>query len=327
MPRQARIDYVGALHHVIGRGIERSRVFKEEKDKRAFLERLQKQLAKSSMRCYAWCIMNNHFHILLQSGSTLLAEFMRRLLTSYAVYYNILHKRSGHLFQNRYKSVLCDKDSYLLPLMRYIHLNPVKAKVVDIEGLKSYDWTGHREILAEENKKGRIICLDEILGYFGKRKKEAKKEYCKFVEEGINIDEDYEGGGLVRSAGGMRELLNRPRVEKEQYDERILGDSAFVERVYKLIGCEEQTGIKSKEELMQRICRYYRQGIEEVIARPTKKARAARIVYVYLGYRCLGISLTELGKDLGIKQPAASMALVKGKREIEKIGGEEKILT
>ena len=121
MPRQARIDYPGTLQHVIGRGIERRRIFGREKGKAKFLERVQKQKEKGSMQCYAWFIMDNHFHLLLQTGETKLLEFMRRVLTGYAVYYNKVNNRVGHLFQNRYKSILCEKDEYLLLLVRYIH--------------------------------------------------------------------------------------------------------------------------------------------------------------------------------------------------------------
>ncbi len=134
MPRKARIDYPGALHHVIGRGIERSNILKEDADKEDFLRRLGILLRKSGMKCYAWCLMDNHFHLLLFNGDSRLSVFMSRLLTGYAVYYNKEHKRVGHLFQNRYKSIVCDRDEYLLPLIRYIHLNPVRVKRVDING-------------------------------------------------------------------------------------------------------------------------------------------------------------------------------------------------
>lgn len=123
MPRSKRIDYPGALHHVIGRGIERKHIFQQDKDKEAFYKRFRDNLAKSSMQCYAWCIMGNHFHLLLQTGQTSLAEFMRSLLTGYAVYYNRKNKRSGYLFQNRYKSILCDRDEYLLSLVRNIFIS------------------------------------------------------------------------------------------------------------------------------------------------------------------------------------------------------------
>lgn len=194
MPRQGRIDYPGALNHIIGRGIERRAIFKEEADKAAFLKRIKDKLSKSSMRCYAWSVMDNHFHLLLETGKTGLSEFMRRLLTSYAVYYNTKHKRSGHLFQNRYKSILCDKDRYLLSLIRYIHLNPVKAKVVEMERLNKYQWTGHKEVIGDEAEV--IIERQEVLGYFGERQKQARKEYEGFIIEGVGEREDYEGGGI-----------------------------------------------------------------------------------------------------------------------------------
>ena len=118
---QVRIDYPGAFHHVIGRGIKRRAIFKEEADKKSFLKRIKNQLAKSSMQCYAWCIMENYFYSLLQTGKTRLAEFIRRILTGYAVSYNKVHKRSGYLFQSKYKSIVirvfrkfCDKSGYLV---------------------------------------------------------------------------------------------------------------------------------------------------------------------------------------------------------------------
>ena len=171
MPRQGRIDYPGALQHIIGRGIERRAIFKEEADKTLFLKIIREQLSKSSVQIYAWSIMDNHFHILLQTGKTRLSEFMRRILTGYAVNYNKTHKRAGHLFQNRYKSILCDKDEYLLSLIRYIHLNPVKAKVMDINSLYRYKWTGHKEILKKQEE--GIIVREEVLGYFGKTEPKA----------------------------------------------------------------------------------------------------------------------------------------------------------
>ncbi|MBI4846873.1 MAG: transposase [Candidatus Omnitrophica bacterium] len=324
MPRQGRIDYQGALNHIIGRGIERKAIFKEEADKSAFLKRIKENLAKSSMRCYAWCVMDNHFHLLLETGKTGMAEFMRRLLTGYAVYYNTKHKRNGHLFQNRYKSILCDKDEYLLLIIRYIHLNPVKADVIGIERLNKYQWTGHKELMGNEDE-GIIEC-QEVLGYFGKRQQQALKEYEGFIIKGVGEREDYEGGGLIRSAGGLDEAIKRRPEEREMYDERILGDGDFVEQVHAQLEAEEQIKVKDSEELLNKISRFYGQRKEDIVARPTKEVRAPRVTYLYLGNKYLSKSLTQLGRQLGIKQPAASMGLAKGKEEIRRIGGEEKIL-
>ncbi|MBU4306164.1 MAG: hypothetical protein KJ893_11205 [Candidatus Omnitrophica bacterium] len=138
----------------------------------------------------------------------MLSEFMRRVLTGYAIYYNRVNNRTGHLFQNRYKSILCEKDEYLLPLIRYIHLNPVKAGSICLEKLEDYRWTGHREIV-EKGKDGEIISKEEVLLYFGKKETEAKKRYTEFIKEGIGEKTNYEGGGLIRSGGGLESVLQR----------------------------------------------------------------------------------------------------------------------
>ena len=131
MPRMARIDAPGALHHVIARGIERRKIFQDDKDRDDFLERLKTIITETHTPCYAWALLPNHVHLLLRTGMTPISGVMRRLLTGYAVSYNGRHRRRGHLFQNRYKSILCQEDPYLLELVRYIHLNPMRARLVD----------------------------------------------------------------------------------------------------------------------------------------------------------------------------------------------------
>jgi len=326
MPRQARIDYPGALHHIIGRGIERRAIFQEEADKESFLKRLRDNLSKSSMRCFAWCVMDNHFHLLLETGKTGLSEFMRRLLTSYAVYYNVMHKRSGHLFQNRYKSIICDKEQYLLLLIRYIHLNPVKAKIVDIGNLSKYRWTGHKEMT--KNKDNGIIEREEVLGYFGQRELEAQKEYERFVMEGIGLSEDYDGGGLIRSAGGITELMRRRFDEKEMYDERILGDGNFVELVHAELETEEETQkkIKDIDYLLDRISVYYQIERDELLETRKEEVRQARNILAYLANKYLGLTGSRIGKMLGIKEAAVSISREKGRQACLKDKIEEKLI-
>ena len=130
MPRKARIDAPGALHHVIVRGIERKAIFKDRFDRTNFVKRLGTILLETDTPCYAWVLMHNHVHMLLKTGLTPIATVMRRLLTGYAQQFNRRHRRHGHLFQNRYKSFLCQEDAYFLELVRYIHLNPLRAHVV-----------------------------------------------------------------------------------------------------------------------------------------------------------------------------------------------------
>jgi len=132
----------------MARGIERRKLFRDDKDRNSFLDRLADILEETQSQCYAWALIPNHFHLLLRTGSTPLSKVMRRLMTGHAVTFNKRHKRSGHLFQNRYKSVICEEDPYLLELIRYIHLNPLRAKLVqDLKELDKYPWTGHSAIL------------------------------------------------------------------------------------------------------------------------------------------------------------------------------------
>jgi len=128
MPRKARLDAPGALHHIVVRGIERRKIFRDDSDRDDFLERLSAILGESRTSCYAWALMPNHFPLLLKTGQTPISTLMRRLLTGYAVSFNLRHRRSGNLFQNRYKSILCREDAYLLELVRYIHVKRQAAR-------------------------------------------------------------------------------------------------------------------------------------------------------------------------------------------------------
>ena len=148
MPRLARLDTPGLLQHVMARGIERRKTFRDDKDRKSFLERFAIILEETQTQCYAWSLIPNHFHLLLRTGPTPLSKVMRRLMTGYAVTFNKRHKRSGHLFQNRYKSVACEEDPYLLELIRYIHIKPLRTGLVkDLKELDRYPWTGHSAIL------------------------------------------------------------------------------------------------------------------------------------------------------------------------------------
>lgn len=315
MPRQARIDFPGALHHVIGRAIEKRPIFVQEIYKKEFVTRLKNLLTKSSIKCYAWSIMDNHFHLLLLTGDrTPLSEMMSRLLTGYALYYNKVNKRIGHLFQNRYKSIVCDRDDYLLPLIRYIHLNPVRVKKVTLSGLRRYPWTGHNEII-DSAKKERIVVRDEVLSYFGKTESMAMDAYDEYIEDGIERKEDYRGGGLIRSGGGLQAVLRVNRDEREMYDERILGDGSFVESVYSMLDINDgqKVKIKSVHELLEKISNYYDISKANLLQSWSKKAREVRSIAIYIAYKHVGITITKIGKIFGIKQSGASSAMYRGK--------------
>jgi REP element-mobilizing transposase RayT len=147
MPRGPRLDAPGTLHHVIVRGIERRQIFRSDRDREDFLTRWAQVVKEGQASCFAWVLIPNHVHILVRTGATPLARMMRRLLTGYAVSFNLRHQRSGHLFQNRYKSVVCEEDNYLLELIRYIHLNAVRAGLVKTLGeLDRHRWSGKSDL-------------------------------------------------------------------------------------------------------------------------------------------------------------------------------------
>ena len=144
MPRRARLDAPGTLHHVMVRGIEKRRIVDDVTDRQNFAQRMGELADDTKTTIYAWALLTNHAHILLRSSETGLSGFMRRLLTGYAISYNRRHRRWGHLFQNRYKSIVCDEDAYFKQLVRYIHLNPLRAKLVkNLNQLDSYRRSGH----------------------------------------------------------------------------------------------------------------------------------------------------------------------------------------
>lgn len=231
MPRTARLDTPGLLHHIMIRGIERRKIFNDDKDRENIIERLSILLPETRTQCYAWSFLSNHAHFLFRSGPHGIAGLMRRLLTGYAVSYNKRHRRHGQLFQNRYKSVICQEDRYFQELVRYIHLNPLRAKIVtDLKELDRYSYCGHSALMGKKKRQWQDI--EYVLGFFGKRIGEARKEYRSYVEKGIPMGRRPElvGGGLIRSLGGWDEVkkMRLAGQDRIKSDQRILGESDFV---------------------------------------------------------------------------------------------------
>jgi putative transposase len=233
MARKSRIDTPGAFHHIMIRGIERKAIFRDDKDRDAFLDRLGGILIETSTPCYGWALLPNHVHLLLRTGGIPVAGIMRRVLTGYTVTFNPRYRRHGHLFQNRYKSILCEEDPYLLELTRYIHLNPLRAGLVeDVKALGSYPYCGHSVLMGKVKRRWQD--KDYVLALFAKREREARSAYFEFVTKGVGQGRrpDLVGGGLLRSVGGWKELKElRDNGLRVKGDERILGGSDFVEKV------------------------------------------------------------------------------------------------
>jgi len=309
MPRHARIDLPGLLHHVIVRGIEKRSVFLDDQDREEFLSRFSLLLAETETDCYAWALLDSHFHLLLQPQRAKLSHFMRRLLTGYAVVFNLRHQRAGHLFQNRYKSIVCDGDSYLLELLRYIHLNPLRAGIVDtLASLDDYPWCGHRQLLGNTSRK--LLAEDKVLPFFSKRRKVARHQYRQFIADGIDISEE-----AKLSTGGKRAslALDPDLGDEDLFDDRILGGGEFVERVLNLAGQGAAGPKMSLPEIIDQVGIYF--GIEKSrLNRPGKERILvqAKAVICYVAVRELGLRGVDVAPALACTPGAVSHAAKRG---------------
>ena len=331
MPRKARIDAPGALQHIIIRGIERKRIFFDDRDRNDFLDRLGDILKDTSTLCYAWALIPNHVHLLLRTGKVPIATVMRRLLTGYAVSFNRRHNRHGQLFQNRYKSILCQEDLYFLQLVRYIHLNPFRSGLVgSYESLCFFRYSGHSVIVGKRKNDWQEV--DDVLRYFGSMKGSSQRRYGSFVQDGIKEGRRPElvGGGLIRSIGGW-EALKEAGIGKGRLkgDERILGESEFVLEVLKASeeAFERKYALKSKgydlRSVAVRVGALFQIDPETVCSAGRYQERVkARSVFCYWAVRELGESATSLANKLKISQPAVSMSVRRGEEIVKDMGIE-----
>jgi len=330
MSRKARIDAPGALHHIIVRGIERRKIFSDDRDRDNFVKRLGDIVTETQTFCFAWALIYNHAHILLRTGQAPLSTVMRRLLTGYAVSYNRRHKRHGHLFQNRYKSILCQEDTYLLELVRYIHLNPLRAKEVkSLTEADKYPYSGHSVLMGKVQNEFQDTKY--VLRLFGNTVPAARRAYRAYVKRGITQGRrpDLVGGGLIRSAGGWSAVMALRRARDHmKSDERILGDGEFTQSV-----------LDTANERLEERYRLEAQGydLDKVTARVSSELGVdpeqvwshgkhpltvkARSLLCYWAVRKLGYSATELARKLNVSQPAVSISVRRGEQiaEAEKI--------
>ena len=322
MPRLARLDAPGALHHIMIRGIERRAIFRSDQDRRDFLKRLAVLLPESQTQCYAWVLMKNHVHLLLRSGVTGISQLMRRLLTGYAVYFNRRYRRHGQLFQNRFKSIICQEDVYFKELVRYIHLNPVRAKVVgDIGSLDGYSFCGHSALMGKQKRPWQQN--DYVLSYFGKSVSDARKRYLEYVQSGFNQGRRPEltGGGLIKGLGGWK-VVRKIRLkgqDRVKSDVRILGDSDFVTRILEEANekLDRHYELKSRgydlTKVEERVMEIF--GIKrDVIYSSGRRQQQmqARSLFCHWAVDESGMSRTEIARCLGMTQPGVGYAVNRG---------------
>ena len=330
MPRTARLDTPGLLHHIIIRGIERRKIFNDDKDRENIIERLSILLPETKTQCYAWSFLSNHAHFLFRSGPHGIAGLMRRLLTGYAVSYNKRHRRHGQLFQNRYKSVICQEDRYFQELVRYIHLNPLRAKIVtDLKELDRYSYCGHSALMGKKKRQWQDI--EYVLGFFGKKIGEARKEYRSYVKKGIPMGRRPElvGGGLIRSLGGWGEVkkMRFAGQDRIKSDQRILGESDFAMDV--LSDADENFSrkylLKSRglnfEKVAEKVSSLFNLEKDYITGRGRQRNRVrARDLLCYWCAIELRISMADLSKRLDMTLAAVSYAVKRGEKIAKEAG-------
>ena len=278
MARKSRVEFEGAFYHVIARGNQRQKIFRDDQDRLRYLQRLGHYQERYGFTLYAYVLMSNHVHLLVSTGRVALSKIMQGIQFSYTQFYNRRHRTVGHLFQGRYKTILCDRDQYLLELVRYIHLNPARMRS-PLDPWK-YWWSSHRAYLGE--RMPVIVETEVVLGQMGKSAGQARRAYLQFMKEGL-------GSG-----------------HEEKYyqttDQRFLGDEAFVEKVASKAKNKDVRPSGPRvgfEQLLAVVSREHGLAEEMLIGSGRRNDWVqARRQLVYLGREWADMTTQELGKQL-----------------------------
>lgn len=291
MARPLRITYPGAFYHVTSRGNEQREVFKSKRDREKFLSYLGSATVRYGAVIHAYCLMSNHYHLLLETPEGNLPSIMRHINGAYTTYFNIKRKRAGHLFQGRYKAILVEADAYATELSRYMHLNPVRAVIVSRP--EEYPWSSYQYYISRTSSPAWLK-IDFILGYFGKQ----GSKYRVFVEE--HIDKKYESPF------------------KDTVASTVLGSSAFIEEIRGTYvhDHKEEVGIPALRQMQSKpspdeISR----GIKTILAGNEKLTRQLGI---YLCHKHSGLRLKDIGETFGMRESAICEASRRIRCKIEK---------
>ena len=279
MARKPRVEYAGAFYHAICRGNQRQAIFRSDADREYYLERLEEYRQRYGFNVYAYVLMSNHVHLLIETGKVALSKIMQGLQLRYTGYYNRKYNKVGHLFQGRYKAILCDRQAYLLELVRYLHLNPGRMRV-PMDPWK-YPWSSHATYLG---KSGLVkVDTSTVLGELNRSVGKARRAYFKFMAEG-------KGWGHQSDYYAVQ-------------DQRFLGDKNFVEQIDERIRAEREIEVPGPRakfgELLQLTAKAY--GVNERdLVRPGRQRKwaKARAALVYLAREWGRASVKEIGRRL-----------------------------
>jgi putative transposase len=286
MARPLRIEYPGAFYHVINRGNAGEEIFKNIRDREKFMTNLETATERFDLRIHTYCLMTNHYHLLVETPRANLSQAVKWINVSYAAYYNRKHQRRGHLFQGRFKAILVDADAYLKHLSRYIHLNPLRAKMV--EDLAVYRWSSYPAFIGKLASPAWLK-TEWLLSMFGNQPKVAMRNYQRFVEtkEWASIDnpsKDVIGGLLLGSA----DFVNWVKTT-------CIDRSTLNGEISQAVELKSQP---SPDDIVARICEEFSCMKNDVVQRGRKK-NTARDVAIYLARDLSGVSNVQLGTYFG----------------------------
>lgn len=294
MARPLRLEFEGAYYHITSRGDQRGRIFFDVRDRERFLEILKRTKERYGYLLHAYALMDNHYHIFIETPKANLSQIMQNINTSYTVYVNKRHRRCGHLFQGRFKGIIVDKETYLMVLTRYIHLNPVRAGIV--KRPEDYRWTSYTEYMDAGKVKESIVDITGTLSCFSKTKKAAMKAYREFVNDGIGEEnnplEDVEAGiimGSKKFKALIRKLLQGRKPDEEISQLKRFREEIPIDRIIKVC------------------CDYYGKKKVELLTRG--KGKYERRTMIYLSKIMSDAKNVEVGRYFGIKGSTVSEAL------------------
>lgn len=268
MPRKPRIEYHGAFYHVITRGNQRQKIFKDAADFQKYLQLLAIYKNRYSYHLYAYVIMSNHVHLLIETGDVPLSKVLQGINQTYTMYFNRRYRTVGHLFQGRYKAILCDRDNYLMALLKYIHHNPIRAEIV--ERLDAYPWSSHDAYTGKNNLLD-LADTDQVLMMFSESKGRARKRYQAFMDDG--------------------EIMEKDEVYAT-IDQRLQGDEVFIDRVIEKYDGEVKRERKQKEYTLPQIA----MAVETHYGLTLRDLRsAAKQQHIMQGRRAFSLMAREYG--------------------------------
>ena len=277
MARALRISYQNAFYHITSRGNEQKAVFKSNRDREKFLEYLESATKRYDAVIHTYCLMDNHYHILLETPSGNLSRIMAHINGAYTNYYNAKRERFGHLFQGRYKAILVEADEYAKELSRYIHLNPVRVKIV--EQPEEYEWSSYSYYIGKR-KAPEWLKMDFILGYFGKKTSDSQKNYRKFVS--MLINQEYESP--------LKDVVSSTLLGTQEFI-GIIKDKYLSEQ-------KEDKNIPALKVLKKKITMEdISNEVDEIIK---DDAKLGRNIKIYLTQRYTGERLDDIGECFGI---------------------------